>query len=455
MPRFSVAVSAVLLLFGTAFLPAHAALPLGTNSEGLPSLAPVIKQVNPAVVNIATRGHVDVQRNPLFNDPFFRRFFNVPEQQQQREFQSLGSGVIVDADKGLILTNNHVIDNADEISVTLMDGRNVDATVIGSDERTDIAVLQIKADNLSAIKLGDSEKLQVGDFVIAIGNPFGFSHTVTSGIVSALGRSGLNDENYEYFIQTDASINPGNSGGALVNLRGELVGINTAIVSRSGGNIGIGFAIPINMAQKVMAQILEYGEVKRGVLGVFIQQLTPDLANAMDIDINDAALVTRVIEGSAAEKAGVKVGDVIIGLNGEAIKSSADLRNRIGLLRVGEKIELTLLRDSDKLTLDATISAPEEFQASTDTMHPKLAGAIITELTEAAPLFGKVKGVLVADVAPRSPAARAGLQPGDIITSVNRKPITSVEEFRTAVKDQKTLLLNVRRGNGALFIVIR
>src|SRR5690606_13501677 len=272
MPRVSVAVCAALVLFSTAFLPAHAALPLGTNSEGLPSLAPVIKQVNPAVVNIATRGHVEARQNPLFNDPFFRRFFNVPDQAPQREVNSLGSGVIVDAGKGLILTNNHVIENADEISVTLMDGREIDAKVIGSDERTDVAVLQIEADNLSAIKLGNSEKLQVGDFVIAIGNPFRFSHTVTSGIVSALGRSGLNVENYENFIQTDASINPGNSGGALVNLRGELVGINTAIVSRSGGNIGIGFAIPINMAQKVMAQIIEYGEVQRGVLGVIIQQ---------------------------------------------------------------------------------------------------------------------------------------------------------------------------------------
>jgi len=455
MPRVSVAVCAALVLFSTAFLPAHAALPLGTNSEGLPSLAPVIKQVNPAVVNIATRGHVEARQNPLFNDPFFRRFFNVPDQAPQREVNSLGSGVIVDAGKGLILTNNHVIENADEISVTLMDGREIDAKVIGSDERTDVAVLQIEADNLSAIKLGNSEKLQVGDFVIAIGNPFGFSHTVTSGIVSALGRSGLNVENYENFIQTDASINPGNSGGALVNLRGELVGINTAIVSRSGGNIGIGFAIPINMAQKVMAQIIEYGEVQRGVLGVIIQQLTPDLADAMDINVNDAALVTRVIEGSAAEKAGIKVGDVITALNGEAIKSSADLRNRIGLLRVGENIKLTLLRDGDKLTVNATIGTPEEFQASTDSMHPKLAGATITELTESSSLFGKVKGVLVADVDPRSPAARAGLRPDDIITSVNRKPVTSVEEFRAAVKGKDTLVLNVRRGNGALFLVIR
>lgn len=455
MPRFSFALSTALLIFSTAFLPAHAALPLGTNSEGLPSLAPVIKQVNPAVVNIATRGHVEAQQNPLFNDPFFRRFFNVPQQQQEREVQSLGSGVIVDADKGLILTNNHVIENADEITVTLMDGREIDAKVIGADEKTDIAVVQIEADNLSAIELGDSDNLQVGDFVIAIGNPFGFSHTVTSGIVSALGRSGLNRENYENFIQTDASINPGNSGGALVNLRGELVGINTAIISRSGGNIGIGFAIPISMAQKVMSQIIEYGEVQRGVLGVYIREVTPDMATAMGIDIDVGALIVRVTQGSAAEKAGVKVGDVVIALNGEAIKSGADLRNRIGLLRVGEEIKLTLLRDGDKMTVDATIGTPEELEASTDGMHPKLAGATITELTEAAPQFGKLKGVLVANVTPRSPAARAGLQPGDIITSVNKQPIESVDEFRDAVKDKKTLLLNIQRDNGTWLIVIR
>ncbi|HET9679717.1 MAG TPA: DegQ family serine endoprotease [Gammaproteobacteria bacterium] len=440
-------------------LAATAALPLsteiGTNAQGLPSLAPVVKQVNPAVVNISTTGTVQMQRHPFFNDPFFRRFFGAPEQAPEREVHSLGSGVVVDAEQGYILTNHHVIGDADEIEVTLMDGREYKAKVVGSDPKTDVAVLQIEAPNLTEIPLANSDKLAVGDFVLAIGNPFGFGHSVTSGIVSALGRSGLMQGNYEYFIQTDASINPGNSGGALVNLRGQLVGINTAIVSRSGGNIGIGFAIPINMARGVMQQILEYGEVQRGVLGVYIQALTPELADAMDTETNEGALITRIIEGSAADAAGIKAGDVVTALNGEAILGSADLRNQIGLLRVGEEIELTVLRDGERIEIEATIRAPDEFVASAENLHKELAGAKITQLTEQSAMFGEVEGVLVSDVKRGSEAAENGLRPGDVITSVNRQPTPTLEAFRNAVEDSNTLLLNVRRGPGALFIVIR
>lgn len=447
----------ILLIAGLLALPltANAALPLGTNSEGLPSLAPVIKKVNPAVVNISTSGTVETQPHPFFNDPFFQRFFGTPDMPRERQVRSLGSGVIVNADKGYVLTNHHVIQHADQIQVTLVDGRELDAEVIGSDAKTDVALLKVKADDLAEIPLADSDRLAVGDFVIAIGNPFGFSHTVTSGIVSALGRSGLNRENYEDFIQTDASINPGNSGGALVNLRGELVGINTAIVSRSGGNIGIGFAIPVNMAKTVMNQLLEYGEVQRGTLGVYIQDLTPALAKAMETGAKGGALVTRVIEGSAAEQAGLKAGDIITAVNGEPVNDGSDLRNRIGLLRVGQEIEITLERDGETLSVDATINSPEELQASADNLHKQLSGAQLSELTEASPLYGKVEGVLVADVQPGSPAARHGLRPGDVIVSANRQPTPSLEAFREAVQGQEDLLLNVRRGNGALFIVIR
>lgn len=433
---------------------AHAALPAAVEGEPLPSLAPIVKRVSPAVVNIATRGHVEAQRHPFFDDPFFRHFFGVPEQAPQREVQSLGSGVIVNADKGYILTNHHVVRHADEIRVVLNDNREFDAKVIGSDEKTDVAVIQIEADGLAELTLADSDRLQVGDFVIAIGNPFGLTHTVTSGIVSALGRFGLNQDNLENFIQTDASINPGNSGGALVNLRGELVGINTAILSRSGGNIGIGFAIPINMARIVMDQILEYGEVKRGVLGVTVQNLTPELAKALDISQNEGAVVGSVTPDSGADKAGIKPGDVIIAVNDKPVNSTRDLVNTIGLLRVNEEVKLTLLRDGKRLDLSAEVGDPAEAGGGTGGVHPKLAGAQFAELSEASPLYGTVKGVLVARVDPRSPAATVGLRPGDVIMSVNRRPVTKLREFLNAVKGKDTLLLNVRRGNGAFFIVV-
>ncbi|MCS6948224.1 MAG: Do family serine endopeptidase, partial [Steroidobacteraceae bacterium] len=368
------------------------ALPSAVDGSALPSLAPMVKRVAPAVVSIGVKGVVrgQGQNNPLFDDPFFRRFFD-PEgrMQREREFESAGSGVIVDARQGHIVTNAHVIENAREITVVLQDGRELRATVVGTDTRTDLAVLKVAAEGLSQIALGDSSRLEVGDFVVAIGNPFGLQHTVTSGIVSALGRTGVSpaQDNYEDFIQTDASINPGNSGGALVNLRGELVGINSAILSRSGGNIGIGFAIPSNMARSVVEQIVKFGSVRRGVLGVSTAAVTPDIAQALGLATASGALVSQVIAGSAADKAGIKVGDVITQLNGRPIKSHVELRNAIGLLRVGDRVDLELLRDGKALRLAATIGESATAAAAAGSLpdapstpdlgppHPALEGA--------------------------------------------------------------------------------
>src|SRR4029079_1901761 len=340
-------------------VPSLGALPPTDGTTPMPTLAPMIKRVSPAVVNIATRGTVKERtpQNPLLEDPFFRRFFDIPDMgPRERQFQSAGSGVIFDAKNGYIVTNAHVVDNATEITVTLQDGRDLTATVVGSDVPSDVAVLKVPTENLIQVALGDSTKLEVGDFVVAIGNPFGLQHTVTSGIVSGLGRSGINPDGYEDFIQTDASINPGNSGGALVNLRGELVGINSAILSRSGGNIGIGFAIPVKLARSVMDQLLKYGSVKRGLLGVNIFSLTPDMAKSLNIANKQGVLVAQVTEGSAAEKAGIKPGDVITSINGQTIKSNSELRNAIGLSRVGDQLDVALVRDRKPLHVTAIIT---------------------------------------------------------------------------------------------------
>jgi serine protease DegQ len=349
------AVLTVAVIAGTLSSMAFGAAPILGPDGMVPTLAPLLKEVTPAVVNIATKGHEAV--NPLYNDPLFRRFYNIPEGAEKRETQAAGSGVIIDAKAGYVVTNSHVIERAEEIVVTLKDNRQLRAKLIGTDPDTDIAVLQVEARNLTAIEIGDSDTLQVGDFVIAIGNPFGLGQTVTSGIVSALGRTGLGIESYENFIQTDASINPGNSGGALVNLRGELVGINTAIVGPSGGNVGIGFAVPINMAQGVTRQLIAHGEVKRGRLGVQVDDLTPDIAEALHIDASGGAVISRVEPGSPARRAGLRPGDVIIAVDDAPVRNSSDLRNRVGLTPVGQTIRLTILRSGSQQTVDVRIES--------------------------------------------------------------------------------------------------
>jgi Do/DeqQ family serine protease len=353
---------ALCLIAALAAAASPAGIPPTAGETPLPSLAPMIRKVSPAVVNIATRGTIHERggsQNPLLDDPFFRRFFETPPDSAPRErpFQSAGSGVIFDARKGYIVTNAHVVENASEITVTLQDGRDLKAEIVGSDAPSDVAVLKVTADGLAQIALGDSAKSEVGDFVVAIGNPFGLQHTVTSGIISGLSRSGISPDGYEDFIQTDASINPGNSGGALVNLRGELIGINTAILSRTGGNMGIGFAIPVNMAHSVMDQLIRYGGVKRGQLGVSMYTVTPDIAHSLGLSSVSGALVSQVIDGSAAEAAGIRTGDVITTVNGQAVKSNSELRNAIGLLRVGDKVEVGLVRDGKPLHVTAVIAS--------------------------------------------------------------------------------------------------
>jgi serine protease Do/serine protease DegQ len=419
-----------------------------------PSFAPVIKRVSPAVVNIGVRGTVAAPRNPFFDDPGFRRFFGLPPDAapREREFRSAGSGVIVDAERGFIVTNAHVIKNASEITITLVDDLELKAEVVGTDDRSDVAVLKVVEGKLPAeIALADSAQLQVGDFVIAIGNPFGLQHTVTSGIVSALGRSGINRDNLEDFIQTDAAINPGNSGGALVSLDGELVGINSVILSsQGGGNIGIGFAIPSNMVRSIMEQLIEHGEVSRGQLGVSTISLSPEFRKSLGLaDNTQGALVTQVAEGSAAARAGIAVSDVITSVRGQAIRTNAELRNAIGLLKVGDSVAIGLLREGRPMTLTAVLREPAQL-ADASAIHPALAGAELVEATEDAG-----GGVRVRTVQPGSPAAQVGLVPEDRIIAVNRARIASLLQLREAAKDQTSLLLQLRRGNQVLLLPLR
>ena len=421
-------------------------------SPATPTLAPLVERVTPGVVNISVEGTVEQTTVGFPDDPFFRRFFDLPDQPTRQHYQAAGSGVIMDSQKGYILTNNHVIDHAEKITVTLTDNRHFDAKVVGRDPDADVAVVQIPADHLTALTAANSDQLRVGDYVVAIGNPFGLNHTVTAGIVSAVGRSGLDLEGYEDFIQTDASINPGNSGGALVNLQGELVGINTAIVGPSGGNVGIGFAIPINMARAIMTQLIEHGKVERGQLGVLVQDVTPDVAKAMHLDESTGALVSKVEPGTPAEKAGIRAGDVIVRLDSTDVQDASDLRNRVGLLPVGTTVDLGLIRDGKHQTVEAKLAKPTIVSKAGSDIDPRLAGVELSN----GPESGTQNGVNVTGVDQQSRAYAAGLRPGDVITSVNRESVTTVDDVTQVVKHSAgPLLINAQREHTELFLVLR
>ncbi len=451
--------SFVLALTSLLLIPvAGAALPITIGDQPLPSLAPLVSTASPAVVSIATRGTIDAPRNPFADDPFFQRFFGGPQQQQrQRQVSSAGSGVIIDARNGYILTNHHVVENADEIEIQFSDKHSLKAKVVGSDAGTDIAVLQVDdPNNLVQMPLGDSEQVRVGDFVVAIGNPFGLSHTVTSGIVSALGRTGISRDGYEDFIQTDASINPGNSGGALINLSGELIGINSAIYTSRGGNIGIGFAIPVNIAKSIMAQLIEHGEVQRGLLGVSISDFNAETAAALGIGDNvEGALVQEIVSDSAAEQAGIEVSDIIIAVDDSPVTSASDLRTTIGLRRSGDAVRIKLIRDGKSRTLTATLTELDAAQQlAAAEIHPALAGAEFENYTGGDRGFPDA-GILVRSVEPGSPAAQRGLRNNDVITTLNRRRVTNVKELIELADDQTLLILGLRRGQRDLLLQIR
>ncbi|MBU2896291.1 DegQ family serine endoprotease [Vibrio hepatarius] len=432
---------------------ATAALPLAISGQQLPSLAPMLEEVTPAVVSISVEGtQVAKQRIP----EQFRFFFGPEfptEQLQERPFRGLGSGVIIDADKAYVVTNYHVINGAEKIRVKLYDGREYDAELVGGDKMSDVALLKIeKAQNLTQIKIADSDALRVGDFAVAIGNPFGLGQTVTSGIVSALGRSGLNIENFENFIQTDAAINSGNSGGALVNLKGELIGINTAILGPSGGNVGIGFAIPSNMMTNLTDQILEFGEVKRGMLGVQGGEITSELADALGYESSKGAFVSQIVPDSAADKAGLKAGDVIISVNGKEINSFSELRAKVATLGAGKKVTLGIVRDGEKKDYEVTLGEQQNMKASADKLHEGLSGAELTNTTSS----DSVQGVRVASVEKGSKAEAYQLQKGDIIIGVNRKRVKNLADFRKILEKQTSVLaLNIQRGERTIYLVVR
>ncbi|NNF79892.1 MAG: DegQ family serine endoprotease [Rhizobiales bacterium] len=422
--------------------------------RGVLSVSSVIKSAAPAVVNISVAQRIPGADNPLFRDPFFRRYFGVPDQVPDRESMSAGSGVIVDADKGYVLTNHHVIDNANRILVKLKDGRQFKAKLIGSDAATDIGLIQIDAKRLAELPFGDSDQLQVGDFVVAIGNPFGLGQTVTSGIVSALGRSGIAREKFEDFIQTDAPINPGNSGGALVNTKGELIGINTAIIAPGGGNVGIGFAVPTKMARAVMDQLIRHGEVRRGRIGISIQSVTPDIAQALGLPTPRGAVVSKVEKNSPAEAAGLLPGDTIIKVDGQGIDDSNDLRNLVGLRERGDRIAITIVRKGTERQLSVTVGEARSAALQAGDGLPQLSGARIGSIPADHPRHGEVDGVMVRDLATGSPAWRLGLRQGDIILSVNQRAVQTISDFERAAKEADGVLaLNILRGDTEIFVI--
>lgn len=449
---FRLALVVLTLLLSNASM---AALPAAVDGQPLPSLAPILAEVTPAVVNIHTETRVRVS-SPLLNDPFFRYFFDLPSAPRERVQSSLGSGVIVDAERGYVLTNHHVIKGADDIAVTLDDGRNFQAQLIGSDPDTDVAVIQIEADDLSALGLADSKQLQVGDFVVAVGNPFGLGQTVTSGIVSALGRSALSGLALQNFIQTDASINPGNSGGALVNLRGELVGINTAIFTPSGGNVGIGFAIPSSMVQQVMEQLVRHGEVRRGTLGLEVQDLTPDLARAFDIEKPSGVVITQVWAGTPAAESGLRAGDIIVEAGGQTIKRSQDLRNAEGLVPVGENIELAFLRAGASRSTQVEITAQENIIVYGEHLDPRLAGAEFVQRSRKGDRDNS--WVSISHVERDSYAWREGLRADDIVIGMNRRRIDTLSQLGEVVQQnnsrRRALVMQIQRGRYSYLVTL-
>jgi len=425
----------------------QAAIPKNDEGALITSLAPLVKTVAPAVVNIRVSQTVK-SRSP-YDDEMFRRFFGAPNTpDNSREVQSAGSGVIVDAENGYIITNHHVVTGADKIQISLIDENTLDAEIIGSDPATDIAVLKVEAENLTDIEIGNSDQVEVGDFVIAIGNPFGLGNTVTSGIVSALGRTGISSSGYEDFIQTDASINPGNSGGALVNMQGELVGINSAIISRSGGNVGIGFAVPSEIAQSIMNQLLDFGEVRRGLLGVSIHTIDEENAEILGVESKSGAMITAIEPGSAAEEAGLRVEDIIISVNDEKISSARDLQNTIGLKGSGERVKIEFIRQSSKLETNAVLGQQKIARQIGSDIHPGLVGAQFSSSANKA-------GVEVTDVESGSPADQRGLEKGDLIVAVNRMRVENIQQLESIAQNNDILYLMFERENRTLILRIQ
>ncbi|HDR2610958.1 TPA: serine endoprotease DegP [Enterobacter ludwigii] len=478
MKKNTLAMSALALSLGLALSPLTATAAETASSaataQQMPSLAPMLEKVMPSVVSINVEGSTTVNtprmpRNfqqffgdnspfcqdgsPFQSSPFCQGGGAGDDTQgggQQQKFMALGSGVIIDAAKGYVVTNNHVVDNANSIKVQLSDGRKFDAKVVGKDPRSDIALIQIQdPKNLTAIKIADSDALRVGDYTVAIGNPFGLGETVTSGIVSALGRSGLNAENYENFIQTDAAINRGNSGGALVNLNGELIGINTAILAPDGGNIGIGFAIPSNMVKNLTAQMVQYGQVKRGELGILGTELNSELAKAMKVDAQRGAFVSQVMPNSSAAKAGIKAGDVITSLNGKPISSFAALRAEVGSMPIGSKVTLGLLRDGKPVNVSLELQQSSQNQVDSSTIFSGIEGAEMSNK-------GQDKGVVVNNVKANSPAARIGLKKGDVIMGANQQPVKNIAELRKILDSKPSVLaLNIQRGDTSIYLLMQ
>lgn len=436
----------------SASFPAGAALPSQVPGQNaIPSLAPMLEKVLPAVVSVQVEG--TARQSQRIPEELKKYFGDDAPDQQATPFEGLGSGVIIDAAKGYILTNNHVISQADKISVQLNDGREFDAKLIGGDDQSDIALLQVqKPSNLTQIAIADSDKLRVGDFAVAVGNPFGLGQTATSGIVSALGRSGLNLEGLENFIQTDASINRGNSGGALLNLNGELIGINTAILAPGGGSVGIGFAIPSNMAKTLSQQLIQFGEVKRGLLGIKGMEMSADIAKAFNINVQRGAFVSEVLPNSGSAKAGVKSGDVIVSLNDKPLSSFAELRSRIATTEPGAKVKLGLIREGKPLTVEVTLDKSTSSSASAEQISPALQGATLSD----GQLKNGTKGISVMAVEKSSPAAQAGLHQDDVIVGVNRTRVQSIAEMRKVLESKPAVIaLQIIRGNDTLYILLR